>query len=936
MEGASTYNRALQLKLSSTMRQRRSGYEPSDTETDWTLEKSPHREANGKNEKEIDLEEHEPEEPNLAFERAKDNSSFNLSWRTNVPSSARRRSTKSPYKLRRDIDDGEFPSSPKALPRSVSTFSRRPDHSHRNVSPFQKSENRRHISPYKYAGDDHDRLFADSNRKQNQSQGINNVHSRLGEKSNFNRRYASAPRPDRQYKFDASKERRKANNKTQTPSQLPVRSLSRKERETPNKHGPTGGELNEMIAEAKISGSATGANHMFESTETVSPGDIFFSRDYEALNMQKITERRFDKKPQVLTDRNVESVKTPGNFNQSGRGNLSSNTQRTISTNTFVSRQSSNLSDTSGRTTKSMKKFTANRQKSQSEPWFSCLKKGTCRTSRRESPEKGRPIDEALVIAKASVVQSLRPFWADKHQPASLEGFTCHKQEALLLKDLVSSNEILPQILFKGPPGSGRRALTMAFLREIYGDAICNETRPVQVVVPVSSSPHHIELNVQLEPNARYVIMALVKQITSEFALTPEISRVNKKADYKVIVLYDVDKAAENIQHLVKWIMDCYSDACKLILCCEDDVAILDSVKSRSKVFEVAAPVTHEIMEVLIQISRKEDFELPMGFAAKIAAKSKQNLRRAIMALEACKAHNYPFAEDQPISIGWEEVVTELAAEILADPNQTRLFSVRGKFQKLLVEFVHPKLILLKLVEEFIKRVDAGIRREIHYWHAYYLNMAENSGKGIGRNSGTSRVALNERILSSMSRRSIAAHPWHDLEIGPGAPSIFNCVVEIGKGSKVKYELDKASGLIKVDRILYSSVVYPHNYGFIPRTLCEDSDPMDVLVLMQEPVLPSTFLRARAIGLMPMIDQGEKDDKIIAVCADDPEFRHYTDIKELPPHRLAEIRRFFEDYKKNENKSVAVEDFLPAEAAVEAIKYSMDLYASYIVESLRK
>nr|GMC99100.1 soluble inorganic pyrophosphatase-like [Ipomoea batatas]GMD00854.1 soluble inorganic pyrophosphatase-like [Ipomoea batatas] len=211
--------------------------------------------------------------------------------------------------------------------------------------------------------------------------------------------------------------------------------------------------------------------------------------------------------------------------------------------------------------------------------------------------------------------------------------------------------------------------------------------------------------------------------------------------------------------------------------------------------------------------------------------------------------------------------------------------------------------------------------------------MAEIHSQGSGRNSHT---VLNERILSSMSRRTVAAHPWHDLEIGPGAPAVFNCVVEIGKGSKVKYELDKASGLIKVDRILYSSVVYPHNYGFIPRTICEDSDPMDVLILMQEPVLPGTFLRARAIGLMPMIDQGERDDKIIAVCADDPEFRHYQDIKELPPHRLAEIRRFFEDYKKNENKSVAVEDFLPAESAVDAIKYSMDLYASYIVESLRQ
>lgn len=205
-----------------------------------------------------------------------------------------------------------------------------------------------------------------------------------------------------------------------------------------------------------------------------------------------------------------------------------------------------------------------------------------------------------------------------------------------------------------------------------------------------------------------------------------------------------------------------------------------------------------------------------------------------------------------------------------------------------------------------------------------------------GKSSANSHVALNERILASMSRRTVAAHPWHDLEIGPGAPAIFNCVVEIGKGSKVKYELDKNSGLIKVDRVLYSSVVYPHNYGFIPRTLCEDSDPLDVLVLMQEPVLPGTYLRARAIGLMPMIDQGEKDDKIIAVCADDPEFRDHKDIKDLPPHRLAEIRRFFEDYKKNENKEVAVEDFLPAESAIDAVRHSMDLYASYIVECLRK
>ncbi|KAJ8493418.1 hypothetical protein OPV22_015139 [Ensete ventricosum] len=222
-----------------------------------------------------------------------------------------------------------------------------------------------------------------------------------------------------------------------------------------------------------------------------------------------------------------------------------------------------------------------------------------------------------------------------------------------------------------------------------------------------------------------------------------------------------------------------------------------------------------------------------------------------------------------------------------------------------------------------------GVR--LSYWSR---NMSEENEAALADNRPAPQ--LNERILSSLSRRSVAAHPWHDLEIGPGAPAVFNVVVEITKGSKVKYELDKKTGLIKVDRVLYSSVVYPHNYGFIPRTLCEDNDPIDVLVLMQEPVLPGCFLRARAIGLMPMIDQGEKDDKIIAVCADDPEYRHFNDLNELSPHRLAEIRRFFEDYKKNENKEVAVNEFLPASTAREAIQHSMDLYAQYILQSLRR
>jgi inorganic pyrophosphatase len=164
------------------------------------------------------------------------------------------------------------------------------------------------------------------------------------------------------------------------------------------------------------------------------------------------------------------------------------------------------------------------------------------------------------------------------------------------------------------------------------------------------------------------------------------------------------------------------------------------------------------------------------------------------------------------------------------------------------------------------------------------------------------------------------------LFLGEEAPNVFHAVIEIPRGSKVKYELDKDTGLLFVDRILYSSVVYPHNYGFIPQTLCEDNDPLDVLVLMQEPVVPMSFLRAKPIGVMQMLDQGEQDDKIIAVHYDDPEYKYFEDISQLPKHRLAEIRRFFEDYKKNEHKEVKVDEFLGAEAARQAILDAMGMY----------
>jgi len=170
-------------------------------------------------------------------------------------------------------------------------------------------------------------------------------------------------------------------------------------------------------------------------------------------------------------------------------------------------------------------------------------------------------------------------------------------------------------------------------------------------------------------------------------------------------------------------------------------------------------------------------------------------------------------------------------------------------------------------------------------------------------------------------------HPWHDLNPGDKVPREFNAVIEIPLGSNLKYELDKDSGMIRMDRVLYSAVYYPANYGFIPRTLAEDHDPLDVLVLCQEGVVPLTIIHARAIDLMTMIDSGDKDHKVIAVATADPEYNSYRKINELPPHKLATVRRFFQDYKKLEGKKVEVDKMLPASKAYPVIEAALARYA---------
>ena len=169
-------------------------------------------------------------------------------------------------------------------------------------------------------------------------------------------------------------------------------------------------------------------------------------------------------------------------------------------------------------------------------------------------------------------------------------------------------------------------------------------------------------------------------------------------------------------------------------------------------------------------------------------------------------------------------------------------------------------------------------------------------------------------------------NPWKDIDPKRVTPEDFLAFIEISKGSKNKYELDKETGLLRLDRILYTSTQYPHNYGFIPRTYAEDNDPLDVLLITSERIVPSTLVRGKPIGMIDMIDQGMRDVKILAVCPDHPFYQNYDDIHDLPDHIVQEITYFFETYKVLEGKETLVPGLKGRDEALKVIKGSIDRY----------
>lgn len=169
-------------------------------------------------------------------------------------------------------------------------------------------------------------------------------------------------------------------------------------------------------------------------------------------------------------------------------------------------------------------------------------------------------------------------------------------------------------------------------------------------------------------------------------------------------------------------------------------------------------------------------------------------------------------------------------------------------------------------------------------------------------------------------------HPWFDIEIGDKAPTYVRAFIEIERGSRLKLELDKVTGMLKVDRVLHGAVHYPHSYGFIPRTFCDDKDPLDIFVLCSETIPSGTIAEARVIGMMRMTDQGEIDDKVISVASHDPAYTEIFNISQLPQYQRDELKKFFQEYKTLENKEVTVRDFLNHDDAATVVKEAMQYY----------
>lgn len=329
--------------------------------------------------------------------------------------------------------------------------------------------------------------------------------------------------------------------------------------------------------------------------------------------------------------------------------------------------------------------------------------------------------------------------WVDKYRPRTLDQVIVHEEIASNLKKLVSEQDC-PHLLFYGPPGSGKKTLIMALLKQMFGPGaekvrmenkawkIDAGTRTIELELTTLSSTHHVELN---PSDAGFQDRYIVQEIIKEMAKNRPIDTKGKKG-FKVLVLNEVDKLSREAQHSLRRTMEKYSASCRLILCCNSSSKVTEAVRSRCLNVRVNAPTDDQIVRVLEFIGKKEGLQLPAGFATRIAAQSNRSLRRAILAFETCKVQQYPFTSNQAIPpLDWEQYVSEIASDIIKEQSPKRLFLVRGKLYELLINCIPPVIILKKLLSELLKKLDSELKHEIVHWAAYYEHRMHLGQKAI-------------------------------------------------------------------------------------------------------------------------------------------------------------------------------------------------------------
>ncbi|KAE8733710.1 Replication factor C subunit 3 [Hibiscus syriacus] len=329
--------------------------------------------------------------------------------------------------------------------------------------------------------------------------------------------------------------------------------------------------------------------------------------------------------------------------------------------------------------------------------------------------------------------------WVDKYRPKTLDRVMVHEEIAANLKKLVAEQDC-PHLLFYGQSGSGKKTLIMALLRQIFGPSaekvkvenrnwkIDAGSRTIDLELTTLSSANHVELS---PSDAGFQDRYIVQEIIKEMAKNRPIDTKGKRG-YKVLILNEVDKLSREAQHSLRRTMEKYSASCRLILCCNSSSKVAEAIRSRCLNIRVNAPSKEQIIKVLEFIGKKEGLQLPSGFAARIAKKSKRSLRRAILSFETCRVQQYPFTSNQAIPpMDWEEYISEIATDIMKEQSPKRLFQVRGKVYELLINCIPPEMILKRLLHELLKKLDAELKHEVCHWAAYYEHRMRLGQKAI-------------------------------------------------------------------------------------------------------------------------------------------------------------------------------------------------------------